>query len=299
MRIFVAGSSGQVAQALARAGAGRGLALALAGRPSFDLADAGRVSAAVSEFGPDIVINAAAYTAVDQAENEPEAAHAINAAGAGALAAAAAQAGAAMLHLSTDYVFDGTKDGPYLPDDPVAPLGVYGESKLAGERAVAAANPRHLIFRTAWVYSPYGKNFVRTMLRLAGDRDEVRVVADQLGSPTAALDIADGLLDVAAHVARTPDFAAWGVYHLAGSGTAAWADVAEETFAVSRAAGGPSASVTRITTAEFPTPARRPANSRLDTRRLEEVFGVRLPDWRQSVGDCVRELIQTNGATAT
>ena len=212
---------------------------------------------------PDIVVSAAAYTAVDQAEDEPEQAFAVNAKGAGAVAAAAAEAGAAVIHLSTDYVFSGDATGEYAETDATDPQSVYGRSKLEGERAVAAANPRHVILRTAWVYSPFGKNFVKTMLALASQRDHVRIVADQWGNPTAAADIADGILRIAKTVgasgqgqSRQPEF--YGIFHLAGEGSTSWAGFARQVFATSASLGGPSAEVEEIATADYPTRARRP-----------------------------------------
>lgn len=295
MRILVAGSTGQVAQALAEA-PHRGFTVQTFGRPGFDMERRETVEAAFAGFRPDIVINAAAYTAVDKAESEPDAAMRINADGPALLAELAAQAGAPILHLSTDYVFSGDKTTPYVESDPVGPVGAYGRSKLEGERRVAAANPKHLILRTAWVHAPYGGNFVRTMLRLAETREEVSVVADQHGAPTYAPDIAGGLLSIVARIAEggpTP----WGVYHMASSGACVWADFAGHVFARSAVAGGPSAKVNRISTAEYPTPARRPANSRLDCSRLRSDYGVALPDWRTGVDRCVARLLQQRRAT--
>ena len=241
---------------------------------------------------PDLVVNAAAYTAVDKAEQEPAAAHAINALGAGATAEAAAGLGIPVIQVSTDYVFDGAKPDPYTEDDPTGPLGSYGRSKLEGEAAVAAANPRHVILRTAWVYAPYGQNFVRTMLRLAATRPELGVVADQHGCPTAARDIAATILGVAAQLLTHPDDKARrGVFHMAAQGEAVWADVAEAIFGRSAALGGPSATVRRITTADYPTPARRPANSRLDCSKLQRLYGIALPPWRVSLESCVERLV--------
>jgi dTDP-4-dehydrorhamnose reductase len=261
------------------------------GRPAFDLTKESDVARVVADMRPDIVINAAAHTAVDQAEKEPEATFLLNATGPGWLAREAAKAGAPIIHISTDYVFDGQKPSPYLETDPAAPMGVYGASKIEGERAVAAANPRHVITRTAWVYSPFGKNFVKTMLKLAAERDEVGVVADQQGSPTYAPDIAAALLNIAARALRGTGEDRWGVFHLAAPDHAVWADLAEATFAESRAAGGPAARVRHITTAEYPTPAERPANSRLDVAKLARIYGIRLPPWRTSLSTCVRRLV--------
>ncbi len=292
MRIAVTGRHGQVARALAEIGGRHGHEILLLGRPDLDLADPSTVEPAIRAARPDAVISAAAYTAVDKAESEPELAEQINGAGAGAVAGAAAALGVPVLQVSTDYVFDGSKAAPYVEDDPTGPLGAYGRSKLAGERAVAAATARHAILRTAWVYAPYGANFVRTMLRIAGTKPEVAVVADQHGCPTSALDIATTLLGVAARMAAEPeDKALTGVFHMAAGGEAVWADVAEAVFAASRARGGPSAAVKRITTAEFPTQARRPANSRLDCAKLRRAYGIALPDWRVPLERTVSRLI--------
>lgn len=292
MRIAVTGQNGQVARALSEIAGRHGHEIVLLGRPTLDLADPATVAPALRAAEVEAVINAAAYTAVDKAESEPDVALAINGAGAGAVAAAAAELGLPVLQVSTDYVFDGSKAEPYVEEDEVGPLGAYGRSKLAGERAVAEANPRHAILRTAWVYAPYGSNFVRTMLRIAGNKPEVSVVADQHGCPTSALDIATTLLGVAAKMVAEPDNVALvGVFHMAARGEAVWADVAEAIFAASRAKGGPSASVKRITTAEFPTQATRPANSRLDCAKLERVYGITLPDWHGSLERTVSRLL--------
>jgi dTDP-4-dehydrorhamnose reductase len=232
---------------------------------------------------------------VDEAESESDAAFAVNADGPGAVGKAARKLGVPLIHLSTDYVFDGSKAEPYVEDDFPAPTGVYGASKLAGEEVVLATHTNVAILRTAWVYSPFGANFVKTMLRLAADRDEVGVVADQRGNPTSALDIADGVLAVAANLVANDDPALRGIFHMTSSGQASWAEFAEEIFADSAAAGGPSASVRHITTADYPTPAKRPANSRLDSSKLEQAHGVRLPDWRRSTAEVVRRLVAANG----
>lgn len=292
MKLVVTGREGQVVRSLLeRAKDDEALDIVALGRPELDLADAETIRRAVAAARPDIVISAAAYTAVDQAEDEPEIAHAVNAAGAGALAEAAAQAGAPVIHLSTDYVFSGDAPEPYGEDDRPDPQGAYGRSKLAGEEAVAAANSEHVILRTAWVYSPFGKNFVKTMLRLAGDRDEIAVVSDQWGNPTSALDIADGILHVARRLAdeRSPD--CFGIFHLAGTGEANWSGLAEQVMAASAQNGGPSAAIRPITTAEFPTRARRPANSRLCTDKLARIYGWRAPEWRRSAAATVARLL--------
>lgn len=291
MRLAVTGVSGQVVRALIER-APAGVAVVALGRPTLDLTDPARIAPALAQVGADIVVNAAAYTAVDTAETEHEAAFAINATGAGAVAAAAAALGVPLIHISTDYVFDGASLSPYVETDPTGPTGVYGASKLAGEAAVMAAHPGAVIARTAWVCSPFGNNFIKTMLRLAATRDELGVVADQIGNPTSALDIADGVLQMAANlVARPDDRALTGLFHLTGGGDASWADLAERIFATSAAHGGAGARVRRIATVDYPTPARRPANSRLDCARLARVHGVRLPNWGSSVDIIVTRLL--------
>lgn len=292
MRLAVTGQHGQVARALAER-ASAGITVVPLARPAFDLADPATIAPALAAAGADAVVSAAAYTAVDRAESEPDLAHAINAAGPGALATAAHALGLPLVHLSTDYVFDGQADRPYREDDPTGPTGVYGASKLAGEAAVLAAHPRAAVLRTAWVYSPFGANFVKTMLRLAATRDEVGVVDDQRGNPTSALAIADGVLAVVANLrARGDDPALSGVFHMTAAGEASWADFAEAVFAISAAHGGPQARVRRITTADYPTPARRPANSRLDCARLGHVHACSLPAWQASLEPVVVRLIE-------
>jgi dTDP-4-dehydrorhamnose reductase len=301
MKIVVTGTNGQVVTALrARAAALPGMSLVTIGRPELDLADARAASAAIRALAPDIVVNAAAYTAVDQAENEPELAMAVNGDGAGAVAAAAHAAGAPVIQISTDYVFDGTKATPYLESDPVSPVNLYGRSKLAGEEAVTAANPDHVILRTAWVYAAQGKNFLRTMLRLAETRDELSVIADQQGCPSYAPDIADIVLGVAQRLRERPQEASLrGVFHMAGAGETSWAGFAEEIFAQAAERGLPHARVRHITTADYPTLARRPANSRLSGARLRQAYGLAMPDWRDALSRCMDEIVKETKASQT
>lgn len=290
MRLVVTGREGQVVRSLMERAKGRAEVVAL-GRPALDLARPETIAPALADARPDIVVSAAAYTAVDQAEDEPERAFAVNATGAGAVAEAAARLGVPVIHLSTDYVFDGTKEHPYSEEDAPAPRSVYGASKLAGEEAVAAANPDHVILRTAWVYSPFGKNFVKTMLALAQTRDHLRVVDDQHGNPSAAHDIAEAVLAIVETWRRRAERRPRGVYHFAGSGETSWCGLARHALAVSRAAGGPHAEVEAITTAEYPTRAARPRNSRLDCRRFRADFGYLAPEWQTSLEAVVKRLL--------
>jgi dTDP-4-dehydrorhamnose reductase len=292
VRLVVTGREGQVAASLLEAGLRHaGVEIIAIGRPELDLARPDTIIDAIAAAKPDIVVSAAAYTAVDQAEDEPDLAFAVNAVGAGKVAQAAERLGVPVIHLSTDYVFDGSAPGAYVETDATAPLGVYGASKLAGEQAVAVANPRHLILRTAWVYSPFGRNFVKTMLRLAVDRDEIAVVADQWGNPTCALDVADAILDAAAMLHGNTSFGAFGTYHLAGTGETNWSGFARHILDTSRAFGGPWARVRDIATMDYPTKAKRPANSRLSSAKFAAAFGWTAPDWRQSTEAVVRRLL--------
>lgn len=295
MRLVVTGKTGQVVSALRERGPATGVEIVAVGRPEFDLAAAGHDDAAIfAAARPDAIVSAAAYTAVDKAEAEPELAQAVNAGGPERLARIANDLGVPLIHISTDYVFDGTKPSPYVETDPTGPLGVYGWTKLAGERAVAEATGNYAILRTAWVYSPFGGNFLKTMLRLAADRPELRVVDDQRGNPTSALEIADAIIAVAGNLVARPDDAALrGTFHMTASEEGSWADFAAEIMAASSALGGPSAKVSRITTADFPTPARRPANSRLSSALLADRHGVVIPPWRVSTRQTVARLLST------
>ncbi len=295
LRIAVTGWTGQVVRAmLERVPAG--VEVIALRRPELDLADHRTIAPALRSARPDVIVNAAAYTAVDQAESEPELAMRINGGAAGEAARAAAALGIPVIQLSTDYVFDGTLDRPYREDDVTGPISAYGASKLAGEQAVAAATANHAVLRTAWIYSPFGKNFVKTMLRLAETRDEVGVVADQQGCPTSALDIADAIFAVARNlVARPQDDTLRGVFHMSAPGEAVWADVAEAIFAERERLGGKPVAVKRIATADYPTPARRPTNSRLNCSKLAARHGVVLPAWRASLATCVERLLKDQG----
>lgn len=289
MRIAVTGQYGQVAASLADRGTG--VEVVLLGRPALDLLDRNRVLAAIRHARPDVVISAAAYTAVDKAEDEPDLAMRINGDGAGHVAEAASSLGVPLLHLSTDYVFDGALDRPYREDDETGPTGAYGRSKLVGESRVLAACPNSVVLRTAWVYSPFGTNFVRTMLRLGETREAVGVVADQLGNPTSALDIANALLTITRRVHADPSPELRGIFHMTGGGEATWADFAEAIFVGAQHHGRMPVRVTRIATADYPTAAKRPANSRLNNAKLRETFGIALPDWQASLSACLYRLL--------
>jgi dTDP-4-dehydrorhamnose reductase len=291
VRIAVTGKDGQVARALVERG---GAEVVTVGRPELDLAGpAEKVVEVIEAVRPDVIVSAAAYTQVDKAETERELAFPVNEAGARAVAQAAQRLGVPLVHLSTDYVFDGFKGSPYVEEDAPRPTTIYGRSKLAGEQAVLAECPNSAVLRTAWVYSPFSSNFVKTMLRLATDRDEIAVVADQRGNPTNALDIADGILRIASNLRGSGDAALRGLFHMTAAGDASWAEFAEFVFSASAEAGGPVAKVRHIATADYPTPARRPANSRLDSSKLARTHGVALPDWHASVKEVVSRLVRS------
>ncbi len=288
--IAVIGASGQLARALTHSAVERGVRLAIAGRPFVDLTTKDSVARFLSSAAPCLVINAAAYTAVDKAESEPDAANLLNAEAPARLAQWCAENDVPLIHVSTDYVFDGRAQTPYREDDACNPQSVYGRSKLAGEQAVRAALERHVIVRTAWVYGRDGNNFLKTMLRLASERDVVRVVADQHGTPTRASDIASRILDIAARLALDGPAAPWGTYHLVSSGQTTWHGFAAEIFASAAALGVKTPQLDAITTREYPTPAVRPAYGVLDTKKLTDTFGIALPPWQHGVADCVRQL---------
>lgn len=290
-RLLVTGGSGQLAQALRRADA----RVAVVGRPGFDLARPDSLPPLFTE-PPALVINAAAYTAVDAAEQDRHAAFAANAEGPAALARLCAAHGIPLIHIGTDYVFDGAKGAPYTEDDPPCPTGAYGESKLAGERAVLAVHPAAVVLRTAWVYAEEGKNFVRTMLNAARRNPTLRVVADQRGCPTNADDLAAAVLAVADRLLAAE--APRGVFHAAGSGETTWHGLATATLETAATHGWPAPPVLPIATADWPTAARRPADSRLDCTKLAANFGVRLPPWRPSLDRAVAAICAAERARA-
>lgn len=292
MRVVVTGREGQVACALLAAGMMRDCEIVALGRPQLDLAaDRQSVYKALASALPDVIVSAAAYTAVDRAESEPAQAFAVNATGAEAVALSAASLGVPLIHLSTDYVFDGAKGEPYVEVDVTEPRTVYGASKLAGEQLVLAAHRDCVILRPAWVFSPFGTNFVRTMLRLAGDRDTIGVVDDQFGSPTSASDLAEAILAIASRLRTCSDPELRGIFHLTNTGSASWADLAKTIFTVSQRAGGPEAAVRAISTSDYPTAAPRPANSRLNCGLVFDRFGISLRPWQYAVDAVVGQLV--------
>ncbi|AQR63341.1 dTDP-4-dehydrorhamnose reductase [Brevundimonas sp. LM2] len=289
VHILVTGGTGQVGLELTQADWPPGVVIHAPDRDALNLGDRTALKNAFSAMSFAAVINAGAYTAVDKAETDMSAAFAANGLGPAVLAEITRSAGIPLIHVSTDYVFNGLKADPYVEDDPVDPLSIYGASKLAGEMAVRLGNPKSVILRTAWVLSIHRTNFLKTMLRLACDRPMVKVVADQVGCPTSARDIATTLKTITLRMIHDPK-GPTGTYHFVNAGEASWAGLAEEIFRVSGASGGPSATVETISTAEYPTPARRPANSRLLTSKLKRDFDVGPRPWQLAVVEIIAEL---------
>lgn len=291
LRVLQIGRTGQVATEFGLAAVKAGMALTVLSRPELDLEDPGAVRRTISAHDFDVLVNCAAYTAVDQAETDQDTAQRVNADSVEAMGAAAAEKGAAVIHLSTDYVFDGTAKRAYLETDATAPLGVYGRSKLDGERRLSAVAPRHVIVRTAWVYASHGKNFVKTMLRVGREREVLTVVDDQHGSPTSAADIAQALVTITTQIAGAPEGdACFGVFHFCGGGETTWCGFADEIFAQARNWPYAAPEVRPIKTEDFPTPAKRPANSVLNTERVKAVFGIEIQPWKQSLSYVMNEI---------
>lgn len=288
--ILVTGVNGQVGYELLRSLQGLGRVVGL-DRAALDLADLDRVRAVVREAKPAIIVNPAAYTAVDKAETDEAAARRLNAEAPAVLAEEAARCGAALIHYSTDYVFDGTKDAPYVETDAVNPQNVYGQTKLEGEQAIAASGCAHLILRTSWVYGRRGKNFLLTMLKLGAERPELRIVADQIGAPTWSRTIADATAHLVAQGLAANDTAWWtqrsGIYHFTASGSTSWHGFAEAIFASALGERAPKA--VPIPAADYPVPAKRPANSRLTLDKLSETFGLSMPAWDDALRLCLSE----------
>lgn len=288
--ILVVGESGQLATALTQNETIAEHRIIAVGRPSLDLTRTETIEKTIEELNPALVINAAAYTAVDKAESEVDLANAVNATGVGRLGQVCAQNDIPVIHISTDYVFDGKASTPYKPNDKIDPQGVYGSSKAQGEVELRAANEQHLIFRTAWVFGEHGNNFLKTMLRLGKTNDQIRVVDDQYGTPTYAADLAVGLLEIATQVLSHPNDIPWGTYHLTNSGETTWCGFAREIFECSTIKNAPSPQIIAITTKEYPTPAARPAYSILDCALAKEHFGVDLPDWKDATMRCIKNI---------
>jgi dTDP-4-dehydrorhamnose reductase len=289
MSLLVFGGGGQLGQELLAQAVERQISIVPRTHGETDIADATAVTAILANVKPRLVVNAAAYTKVDRAEREPEAARRANAEAPGTLARLCAARDIPLIHISTDFVFDGSKASAYREDDAIAPLGVYGATKAAGEQAVREACPHHLILRTSWVYGIFGANFLKTMLRLAGERDEIRVVADQHGCPTGTADLAEVILAIAPRVAAGN--APWGTYHFAGNGATTWHGFAREIIAAGAQRLGTGPKVTAVTSADYPTAARRPANSELDSSRFAAAFGLRALPWQERTCAVVSALL--------
>ncbi len=291
--ILVVGHKGQVGEELVARGAALGLSLTGLDLPDLDITNEHSVNRAVDTHRPDLIINAAAYTAVDQAEDEPEQAFSVNAGGARHLAQVCASAKIPLFHISTDYVFDGSNPNPYREDDVIAPLGVYGQSKAEGDAAVRCLLTSHIILRTSWVYSPFGTNFVKTMLRLSAEKEQLQVVDDQYGCPTAARDIADALLTLAQKFFDCPETMSdkWGTYHYCSTPQTTWCGFSKAIVAGSHARGARNVSVVGISTTDYPTSASRPHNSVLNCNKIEKTFGIKARTWPDALDETLDQLM--------
>jgi dTDP-4-dehydrorhamnose reductase len=291
MRVLVTGRSGQLAVALSKLSRRGGVEFLCYGRPQLELLDPKSVQNTLDEVNPTAVINAAAYTSVDKAEHERDIAQKVNAEGPRRIAHACMKKGIPLVHISTDYVFDGPGRRPLRPDDPPSPRSVYGSTKAAGEDAVRRTHPRHLIVRTAWLFGREGQNFMKTMLRLGRERETVSVVNDQIGSPTYVVDLASGLESMLKTVLLDPSFRQWGTYHVTNAGSASWYEFAAEIFQQAAKYGQKPPLLSPIPTSEFPTDAKRPEYSVLDASSSRSVFGIDMPDWKDAVGRCVNKIL--------
>jgi dTDP-4-dehydrorhamnose reductase len=294
VKLLITGAGGQVGRSLLQARWPRGAEIVGLQRSKLDIASADAIAATIAAIRPTTIINAAAYTAVDKAENDSASAFRVNNDGAARLAEAAHRVGAALIHLSTDYVFDGRSPVPYRESDPTTPINTYGRSKVAGENAVRLHQPQHVILRTAWVYASHGHNFVRTMLRLAAEREEVSVVDDQIGTPTSAANIAAALMVICQRIyddQQAGHDSAWGTYHFTDAGETTWHGVAAHVFDRLQAQRRRCPRLKAIATADYPSPAKRPSNSRLDCSRIERTFQIERRPWRQSLDSVLEELV--------
>lgn len=291
MKILVTGAHGQVGKELSVTASKLGHEVMTTGRIELDITEAQSVEIYIKNNLPDIVINAAAYTAVDKAEQQQDQAYAINHLGAKNIAIACAKHNIPLLHISTDYVFDGSKTEPYNEDDTVSPLGIYGKSKWQGEEVIRKQLKQYIILRVAWVFGAHGNNFVKTMLRLGKDRDELNVVADQFGGPSPAKNIAETLIRLAEKFEQNKNLQ-WGTYHYCGHSKTTWCEFAKEIFKQANEIGllENEVTVNPITTSEYPTPAKRPSNSMLNCTKLLNTFGIEMPDWREAVNEVLTEL---------
>jgi dTDP-4-dehydrorhamnose reductase len=302
MRIAVTGVNGQVVSALRERASSLGINVIAVGRPTLDLSKTGTALSALAAARPSAIVHAAGYTAVDQAEHELRLVSQINVGGTGEVAAAARSLGVPIVYLSTDYVFNGEKSAPYVEDDLPSPLNLYGLTKVAGEKAIVGWTANYAILRTSWVYSPFGKNFVRTILQAAKSRDTLDIVADQHGTPSSAFDVADGIAAVVKNLVTRPDETALrGIFHMSATGETTWAGFGQAVFAASWEIGGPFAKVRPIESKDYPQAAKRPTNSRLDSSKLAWAHGVQLPEWRSSLKLCVERIViedESVGGTA-
>lgn len=290
--LLVFGGGGQLGQALAESSPPSGWRIVTLLRAAADITQANSINRAITDHDPAVIVNAAAYIAVDKAESDAQAAFRINRDGAGIVARAAATAKRAVIHISTDYVFDGRGGRPWREDDPTVPLGVYGASKLAGELAVRQAGGGHIILRTSWVFGVHGQNFVKTMLRLGAERPELRIVDDQIGRPTYAGDLAKSITAIAARISDQPAVDATGTFHFAGDGAVSWFGFAQAIFAEAHRRGGPNPSLVPIPTSQYPTPAKRPANSELNCDKLQSAYDIHPRSWRAGLGECLDRLLR-------
>lgn len=292
LRVVVTGRQGQLARSLLETGPARGIEVLAAGRPTLELTDNRTIGAAIAPLNPHVLVNAAGYTDTEKAELEPDIARAVNVEGAAAVAACARQLGVPIIHLSSSYVFDGLSTSPYREDEPMNPLGAYGRTKALAEERVAAAQPDHVILRTSLVFSPFGRNSLTNLLKRAEQQDEIRVVMDQLVNPTAASDLADGILTVARNLIESPrNRDLYGIFHVTSRGVATPAEFATTLFALSAERGGPSARVVPVTSAELGSRVRRPLNSRLDSSKIAAIHGVELPSWEPPLRICIERII--------
>ena len=297
MRFLLLGGTGQVGEEIRALSLSEGVEIVAPSRTVLDITDQNAIAQIIASEPWTAVINAAAYTEVDRAESEESLAFAINADAPARLAVETGHRGIPLIHISTDYAFDGCKGSPYVEEDKTAPINTYGLSKLAGERGVRAGNPRHVILRSSWVYSPYRKNFVRTILRLAAERDQLTIVADQRGSPTAAHEIGRVCIDLALRSASQSDRMPYGTYHFTGEGDTTWFGFADAIVDLAADRLGRKPSVVPIRTVDYPTPARRPADSRLDSSAIIRTFGIALQPWRRSLSHTIDRLLKKKEAS--